>query len=150
MLRRFLRSSAASASAEFAFCAPFLITLVIGAEELGRAFWCHHMLVQMARDATRYLTRIGSPGSSTYQTNATHLALYGNLAGSGNPLMPASFGTAVSLSYALTNVGGTWTGVSQYVTTTVSFSFSSTWIGWLGLGVTIPMTVAHSERVQSD
>lgn len=150
-MRRFLHNKTASAALEFALCLPFLIGLVIGAEEFGRAFWCQHMLVQMTHDATRYLSRVSDPTSGTYQARATNLALYGNQAGSGQMVMPSAFGTGpVTLSYSIDTVGGTWVGVAQNVTATARFTFASTLIGWLGLDPNFAMTVAHTERVQSD
>ncbi len=148
---RALTNKAGSASVEFALCLPLLITLLIGAEEFGRAFWCHHTLVQMTRTATRYLARAPDPTNGTYRTQATNLALYGNASGSGSARIPAGFGTGpVTLTYTVTATGGCWSGLPQYVTGTASFTFASAAIGWLGLDANLPMTVAHTERVQTD
>jgi len=150
-MRRFLRNQTASAALEFALSLPILIGLVIGAEEFGSAFWCHHMLVQMTRDATRYLSRVPDPTNGVYQTRATNLALYGNQAGTGTAVMPSTFGSGpVTISYTVANMGGTWTGVAQNVTATAHFTYSSTLIGWFGLEPDLAMAVSHTERVQSD
>ncbi len=142
---------AASASLEFALCLPFLLGLVIGAEEFGRAFWSHHTLVQGTRAAARYLARTPDPASALYQVRATNLALYGRFDNAGTPRIPADFGVGPpTLAYTLTDAGGTWSGVPTYVTATATFTFSSTLIGWLGLDANLPMTVAHSERLQTD
>jgi Flp pilus assembly protein TadG len=173
-MRAFFANKSGAAAVEFAICAPLLISLTLGVTEFGRALWCHHMLVKMGRDATRYLSRVPDPTNATYQNAATNLALSGSLAAATPALMPASYGTApascanaqssgvVCISFpapvtvAAPTIGGvtgwstTQPATAKYVTTNVSFTFTSTLISWLGLGVNIPMNVSHSERLQTD
>jgi Flp pilus assembly protein TadG len=165
-MRNILTNKSGAAAAEFAICLPLLITLVIGVAEFGRVLWCHQVLVQMARDATRYMTRVpmydpvtgnvDSTKLNAYEQNATNLALYGSLS-TGSPLMPASYG-AVTLTFvgptdiAPTGAVVAWSAAekTQSIGTKAAFTFTSTLISWLNLAVTIPMTVTHTERIQTD
>jgi Flp pilus assembly protein TadG len=70
---------------EFALVLPFLLLLTFIATEFGRAMYQYNALTKSARDATRYLTT-QMPG--THFTEAKNLAVYGNLTGSGNALVP--------------------------------------------------------------
>lgn len=152
-MRRFFRDNSGAAAVEFVICMPFLVTLSIAVSELGRGLWCHHTLVQMTRDASRYLSRVSDPSASgPYQPIATNLALYGTRDGSGTLLIPASYG-AVTMSYAITPVAGTWSateGTAEYVSATASLSFTSPLIAWFGVRTTIPISVSHAERKQTD
>lgn len=153
----FLKNRRGSAALEFAICMPFMITLVVGVTEFGRALWCHHTVVQMTRDATRYLSRVPDPTNSTYQTAARNLALTGTFDGSGSPRIPASFGT-VTISFPAPTVvpppAGGWSitqpATAKSVTTIASLGFTSSLIAWFGAATTIPIAAAHSERLQTD
>jgi Flp pilus assembly protein TadG len=70
---------------EFALILPFLLLLTFLATEFGRAMYQYEALTKSARDAARYLTT-QLPG--TQITEAKNLAVYGNLAGTGTPLVP--------------------------------------------------------------
>lgn len=70
---------------EFALVLPFLLLLTFIATEFGRAMYQYNALTKSARDATRYLTT-QMPG--THFTEAKNLVVYGNLTGSGSPLVP--------------------------------------------------------------
>jgi len=155
-MRNFLTNKTGAAAAEFAISLPLLISLVIGVAEFGRVLWCHQMLVQMARDATRYLTRVPDPTNVNYQTNAKNLALYGSLS-TGTPLMPASYGAVTLTFVGPTDIAPTgpvvaWSAgeKTQSIETKATFTFTSTLISWLNLAVTIPMAVTHTERIQTD
>ncbi len=153
----FLKNKRGSAALEFAICMPFMITLTIGAIEFGRALWCHHTLVEMTRDATRYLSRVPDPTNGTYQTAARNLALTGTFDGSGSPLIPPSFGT-VTISFPAPTVvappAGGWSitqpATAESITTIASLDFTSSLIAWFGAATTIPIATAHSERLQTD
>jgi Flp pilus assembly protein TadG len=68
---------------EFALILPFLLLLSITAVEFGRALWQYNVLTKSVRDAARYLA-MQTP--ETKIAEARNLAVYGNRAGTGNPL----------------------------------------------------------------
>lgn len=78
------RKEAGVALVEFALILPFLLLLSITAVELGRAIWQYDVLTKSVRDAARYLS-LQTPG--TQMTQARNLAVYGNLSGTGSPLV---------------------------------------------------------------
>lgn len=81
---------------EFALLVFFiLIPLMAGLFELGRAFYHHQMMNEALRVAGRYLSRVESydaackvtPPANSPERAAENLALYGNVAGTGSPLL---------------------------------------------------------------
>lgn len=69
---------------EFALVLPFLLLLSMLTFEFGRAIWEYNTLTKSVRDAARYLA-IQTPGTKI--TQARNLMVYGNLGGSGSPLV---------------------------------------------------------------
>jgi Flp pilus assembly protein TadG len=116
---------------EFALILPFLLLLTFLTTEFGRAIWQYNTLTKSVRDAARYLS-VQTPG--THITEARNLMVYGNPAGTGNPL---------ALGLSLTNVPAgtccTWqTAGSLPVINTVTvqisgYSFTSMFTSVLGL-----------------
>ena len=68
---------------EFALVLPFLLLLTFITTEFGRAIWEYNTLTKSVRDASRYLS-LQTPGTNI--TQARNLMVYGNIAGTGNPL----------------------------------------------------------------
>ena len=114
------------AMVEFAISTPLLFLLLLAVVEFGRAFYQYNQLVSAARDAARYLasSQLDTTGvvtiSPTASTAAKYLAVYGNAAGSGSPLLPnlstsqvtiatdASNNISVSIAYPYQSMfGGT-------------------------------------------
>jgi len=84
-----------TAMAEFVIGAPLLMLLLYCVVELGRAFVQFSLLADAARDADRYLASNALQGSTgvvnisgSVSSGARNLAVYGNAAGSGTPLLP--------------------------------------------------------------
>jgi hypothetical protein len=69
---------------EFALVLPFLLVLSIVTFEYGRAVWQYNTLTKSVRDAARYLS-LQTPGTKVAQ--ARNLMVYGNLGGTGAPLV---------------------------------------------------------------
>jgi len=161
MMTRFFRDNSGAAAVEFVLCMPFLVTLSIGVSEMGRGLWCYHTLIQTTRDATRFLSHLppdttdpANPAVPTaYKTLATNLVLHGTADGSGPLLIPSDYGS-VTTSYAVVNVAGTWSSTqpaqAHYVTTTSNLTFTSPLISWFGANTSLPISVSHSERMQTD
>ena len=77
---------------EFALILPFLLLLSMIAIETGRAIMAYNTLTKSARDAARYLS-LQTPG--TNMTRARNLVIYGNLGGTGTPLVTGLAATNV-------------------------------------------------------
>ncbi len=83
------------AMVEFVIGAPLLLLLLYVTAELGRVLVQYSMLADAARDADRYLASnalLGASGvvslSGTITGAARNLAVYGNAAGAGAPILP--------------------------------------------------------------
>jgi hypothetical protein len=73
---------------EFALVVPFLLLLVVGTIELGRAYFTYNTLSKAVREGARYVS--GHPYDSTAELpNAKKMVVYGNTGGSGNPVIPS-------------------------------------------------------------
>lgn len=68
---------------EFALILPFLLVLTFTVTELGRAMYEYNLVTKATRDAVRYLS---IQTQNTHQAEAANLIVYGNLAGTGQPL----------------------------------------------------------------
>lgn len=75
------------AAIEFALLAMLLLTLMLGAAELGRALYQYNTVVKNTRSAVRYLSAY-APGNATAITAAKNLAVYGTTAAGSTPLVP--------------------------------------------------------------
>ncbi|WP_370279045.1 TadE/TadG family type IV pilus assembly protein [Pontibacterium sp.] len=82
------------AAVEFTIAAPILLMLFIGTAELGKLLYDYNTLSKAQRNGIRYLAAQASPGqteaaidNTTFIDNATNLVVYGNLAGTGDPLL---------------------------------------------------------------
>ncbi len=80
------------AAVEFAIVLPFLMLMLFGMIEIGRALYHYHAVTKSIRDATRYLTRVDMTcagagtgplanylGSAADETTAKNLALSGGV-----------------------------------------------------------------------
>ncbi|KQT10584.1 TadE/TadG family type IV pilus assembly protein [Ramlibacter sp. Leaf400] len=70
---------------EFALVLPLLVLLSMVVVELGRAMYQYNALAKSVRDAARYLS-MQAPDTQVAQ--AKNLVVFGNLAGTGTPLVP--------------------------------------------------------------
>lgn len=97
------------AAVEFVITMPFVLFLLLGCAEVGRAFVHYATLTYTIRDATRFVTMNSVNGTTgvvqlgtTTITQAKNLAVYGNVAGTGSPRLPYYQTSHV----AVENVGG--------------------------------------------
>lgn len=70
---------------EFALILPVLLIMTAMTVDLGRAVYRYNTTVKTVRDAVRYLS-VQPPG--THQAETRNLIVYGNTAGTGQPLDP--------------------------------------------------------------
>ncbi|MDH4256854.1 MAG: pilus assembly protein [Gammaproteobacteria bacterium] len=89
------RWSRGIAAVEFVVTAPFVLFLLFASVEFGRAFVQYTTLALSVRNSARFVSEhstIGTTGvvslSGTVITQARNLAVYGNIAGSGNARLP--------------------------------------------------------------
>ena len=77
------------AAVEFGIMLPILITLIFGIAEFGRVLYQYNGLVKGVRDGARLLSLYSPTASNytTYETQAKRLVVYGNIAGTGDPLV---------------------------------------------------------------
>lgn len=85
---------------ELAISLPVLIAIAFGITEFGRAIYQYNTLAKTTRDAARYLS-MRAPGDAAAANQATCLAVYGNPACTGNPLVPGLTTAMVSVCDAL-------------------------------------------------
>ncbi len=113
---------------EFALVLPLLLLLSFITTEFGRALYEYITVVKSVRNAARFLS-VQTPGTQT--TAARNMVVYGNAAGTGQPL-------ALGLTLARVSTP-TWQTVGvdpamQTVTVRVSgYSFTPLFTGTLGL-----------------
>jgi Flp pilus assembly protein TadG len=82
-----------TAIVEFALILPLLLLLTMITTEFGRALYQYNTIVKSLRDATRYLS-IQTP--NTKITEAKNLVVFGNIAGTGQALVPGLTVTQVA------------------------------------------------------
>lgn len=139
-LRSFLRAESGAAFVEFAIGSPLLLIVAFGVAEVGRAITYHHAMEKSLRAATRYLARLPEDGIATWGLDrARNLALYGNLTGTGSPIL--SDWTNKS-SVALSPAAGPYDTVT--LTATQSYTFDM--LAILGIETGMTFTVSHEER----
>jgi len=89
------RWSRGLAAVEFVITAPFILLLLFAGAEVGRAFIQYATLSYSIRDCARFMSEHAINGTTgvvsltgTYATQARNLAVYGNIAGTGNARLP--------------------------------------------------------------
>ena len=99
------------ATIEMVIVMPVLLLLLLGVAELGKAFVQYNTLNKSVRDAARQvagLALLGTTGTVLITPNlvadAKNLVVYGNVAGSGSPRLPALSVNHVSVSDAGNNL----------------------------------------------
>src|SRR4030095_12999992 len=81
---------------EFLIALPILMMLIMATAEFGRAFVQYNALTKTLRDGARYVASRGAMGATgtvvinaTRQSQTKNLIVYGNIAGSGTPMLPS-------------------------------------------------------------
>ena len=85
---------------ELAVSITFLMAVVFGITEFGRAIYQYDTLTKAARDATRFLST-RAPGDSASIATATCLAVYGTPSCSGTPVVQGLATSMVSVCDAV-------------------------------------------------
>src|SRR5262245_15507922 len=143
LLLRLARCSSGSAMVEAAVVMPVAISLMAGSIDFGRAYWASSTADKSMRDAARYLARVPQAAVCGWGlTNAKNLAVYGNLAGSGAPLINASWSTTNVTLAQPTDCGAAFTVIRLQATV----PFTALTLTAVGLSNSITLNVNHEER----
>jgi Flp pilus assembly protein TadG len=156
LLLRLVRCTSGSATLEAALVMPLAIALMAGGVEFGRVYSAASTADKSMRAAARYLARIpcatvspagictAAPAICDWGlTNAKNLAVYGNLAGTGNALI-ASWSTS-SVTLTLPSDCGALPNPT-IIQLTATVPFTAIMLSAVGLSNTITMNVQHEER----
>jgi Flp pilus assembly protein TadG len=97
---------------EFAIAATVFLTAMFGVIEFGRALWVHNALSDAARRGARYATL----HAQAEEAQVRNVVVYGNPAGSGNPIVPNLKTGNVTVTYTdfALNHGTVTVGVENY------------------------------------
>lgn len=113
------------ASVELAIVTPFLLVMLLVASEFSRAFYEYNTLTKSVRDAARFVAE-GAVNASTgnFELNnvaaAKNIAVYGNVAGTGTPVLKDFTPGQVTIAQQDTGGGAT---VQEHVQVTASYPF---------------------------
>jgi Flp pilus assembly protein TadG len=89
---------------EFAIGATIFVSAMFGVLEVGRMLWVHNSLVDATRRAARYA--VNQNMSTASLTGAKNMAVYGNAAGTGQPLVQDLTVSQVKITYQNFELGG--------------------------------------------
>jgi Flp pilus assembly protein TadG len=95
-LSRFRRDERGVQLVELAIVLPIFILLFGATAEFGRYFYEYTTLAKSARVGARYLATAAV--NSTEDTNAKNIVVYGNSAGTGNPILSGLSTTNVTIT----------------------------------------------------
>ena len=153
---RIRRDGRASAATEMALSLPILVTLMLGAFELGNFFMTEHKVVKAVRDGARYAARQpftdypGCTPSGALVDDTRNVTRTGAIAG-GTPVVGSWTDPASIAVTATCDTGTTYSGI--YVTSPIgtpvvrvaaSVPYASI-LGQLGLADPAIRLQAHSE-----
>lgn len=114
-LNRFRRDERGVQLLETAIVIPILLILFGAVAEFGRYFYEYSTAAKAARVGARYLASKSVTGSGgDYIGNAKKLVVYGNIAGTGSPVLPGLTVNNVDVQYQ-----GEIAGVPDTVTITI-------------------------------
>jgi len=98
-LGRFRRDERGTQLVEVAIVIPILLLLFGAVAEFGRYFYEYTTVAKAARVGARYLASKSVTSGIDYQTPAKNLVVYGNVAGTGTPVLPGLTIANVDVQY---------------------------------------------------
>lgn len=115
------RTQRGVALVEFALVLPLLVLLAMITAEVGRALYQYNTLAKAVRDGARYLSvRVASPDNTSHAKN---LVVFGNTAGTGNPLLPGlSLANVPDPAWGAT---GSYPSVNTVTVSVTNFGFTA-------------------------
>ena len=99
-LTRFSRDEQGVQLLELAIVLPIMLLLFAGVAEFGRYFYEYTTLAKGARAGARYLASKSVTSGTDWQGPAKALVVYGNTAGTGDPILPGLEPDNVDIQYA--------------------------------------------------
>jgi len=84
---------------EVAIVIPILFVLFGAVAEFGRYFYEYTTAAKAARVGARFLASKSATGSTNYELQAKNLVVYGNIAGTGSPVLPGMTIANVDVQY---------------------------------------------------
>jgi Flp pilus assembly protein TadG len=125
-----------TAAVEFLIALPFMLLMLLVVAEFGQVMFQYNTLTKTVRDAARYLSQnavVGATGTvlidATDMTEAKNLVVYGNIAGSGSPLLP---GLGTGDVTVICQGGGTSCPGVEYIQINAQYAYQPI------LGTTLP------------
>src|ERR1700752_1425139 len=116
---RFSRDERGIQLAELAIVLPLMVLMFAATAEFGRYFYEYSTLAKATRVGTRYLANACVGASFGEDTKAKNLVVYGNVAGTGSPIISGLSTTNIRVTY-LNSLGAPQTaGVPDTVTVDV-------------------------------
>jgi hypothetical protein len=149
LLSSFWRSDCGTALVESAIVLPVFLLLISGVYEFGYYFYQEQLVTTGVRDAARYLALTANPNSAVNQTDATRLAIYGEINGVTTARVRGWSTADVAVSViTLDNSSGVYCSGCTVRIITVSTRFVDPSLGFLDLiGIKAPViSVSHQER----
>lgn len=104
-LSRFRRDESGVQLVELAIVIPIMLVLFGAVAEFGRYFYEYTTVAKAARVGARYLASKSVNGTTDYVGNAKKLVVFGNIAGTGDPVLPGMTLDNVDVSYQGENAG---------------------------------------------
>ena len=101
-LTRFRREEQGTQLVELAIVLPIMLLLFAGIAEFGRYFYEYTTLAKGARVGARYLASKSVASGTDWEGPAKNLVVYGNVAGTGDPILPGLGAENIDIQY----VGG--------------------------------------------
>lgn len=98
-LSRFRRDESGVQLVETAIVIPILLILFAATAEFGRYFYEYTTVAKAARVGARYLASKSVTSSTDYVGPAKNLVVYGNIAGTGDPVLPGLTVNNVDVQY---------------------------------------------------
>lgn len=149
---------------EFAIVLPLLLMLLFGITELGRALYQQNSLYKAVESGARYLARVNNvlqfdeDGNCTTAgpdwpdsvslTAATNLIIYGNINGTGNPLLPnLDESGAITISVAPREL--TKTDTSTLMVCVITITSQPAFAGFFG-DIVIPFTTLDNFNIRAE
>ena len=118
------RDRRGGAAIEFAFVGPILITLILGAIELGRMYYVRQSMEYATEQAARYYSLNPNAATTTVTSQL-------------NGFLPGGISSGVSVSYADTaNCNGNTYVTCTTLTVTYPFSYAESFLGFAGRTLT--------------
>jgi Flp pilus assembly protein TadG len=99
-LSRFRRDERGVQLIETAIVVPIMLVLFAGVAEFGSYFYEYTTLAKASRLGARYLASKSVNSTTNYETIAKNMIVYGNAAGTGDPILPGLAPGDVTITYA--------------------------------------------------